>query len=364
MLDTLNTLGGNIMCSSTREALMYQAGVFHHHVPLAMKVLASTVNEPLFTEMDEVVDAIHYENEQMESKPETLMPELLHHVAWNRAALGNPMLCSADVLQGLNMDKIAQYHARMYVPSRLVVAGAGVEHDELVQLTQELFPQPASTHSPVTKSAYTGGHAMLEDNNQEFTHLHIGFRGVGIQSEDLYALATLQLLLGGGGSFSSGGPGKGMYSRIYTRVLNRHWWVEQCNAFNFVYSDDGLFGVASACRPEYAGRMVQVVCDELASGTVTCAESAQKFLDDESRVPHGTIGRHWTPGAGAGKQDIYGGNVGPHRCCGRTQTGQHCSANPHGWRKASVHCELWTTACFGKCGKGVEAVWVHTLRLC
>lgn len=30
-------------------------------------------------------------------------------------------------------------------------------------------------------------------------------------------MTVLNTLLGGGGSFSAGGPGKGMYSRLYTR---------------------------------------------------------------------------------------------------------------------------------------------------
>lgn len=34
-------------------------------------------------------------------------------------------------------------------------------------------------------------------------------------------MVTLTHLLGGGSSFSSGGPGKGMHSRLYTRVLNQ-----------------------------------------------------------------------------------------------------------------------------------------------
>jgi processing peptidase subunit alpha len=35
------------------------------------------------------------------------------------------------------------------------------------------------------------------------------------------AACVLSQLLGGGGSFSAGGPGKGLYSRFYTNVLNR-----------------------------------------------------------------------------------------------------------------------------------------------
>lgn len=38
-------------------------------------------------------------------------------------------------------------------------------------------------------------------------------------------MTVLTYLLGGGNSFSSGGPGKGMHSRLYTRVLNQYHWV-------------------------------------------------------------------------------------------------------------------------------------------
>lgn len=37
-------------------------------------------------------------------------------------------------------------------------------------------------------------------------------------------MTTLKILLGGGDSFSAGGPGKGMYSRLYREVLNRWLW--------------------------------------------------------------------------------------------------------------------------------------------
>lgn len=82
------------------------------------------------------------------------------------------------------------------------------------------------------------------------THLQIAFEAMGMQDPDIYALSTLASLLGGGGSFSAGGPGKGtfclirttyapqgMYTRLYTQVLNRHGWIENCNVLNHVYKD-------------------------------------------------------------------------------------------------------------------------------
>ncbi|KND89000.1 Mitochondrial-processing peptidase subunit alpha [Tolypocladium ophioglossoides CBS 100239] len=120
---------------------------------------------------------------------------------------------------------------------------------------------------------YTGGFLSLPAqppslNNTNFTHIHLAFEGLPIASEDIYALATLQTLLGGGGSFSAGGPGKGMYSRLYTNVLNQHGWVESCVAFNHSYTDSGLFGISASCLPGHTASMLDVMCQELRALTL------------------------------------------------------------------------------------------------
>lgn len=55
----------------------------------------------------------------------------------------------------------------------------------------------------------------------ELAHLVIGLESVGHQHKDFVTCCVLNMMMGGGGSFSAGGPGKGMYTRLYTNVLNR-----------------------------------------------------------------------------------------------------------------------------------------------
>ncbi|PPQ69795.1 hypothetical protein CVT26_014184 [Gymnopilus dilepis] len=62
----------------------------------------------------------------------------------------------------------------------------------------------------------------------------------------------MQVLLGGGGSFSAGGPGKGMYSRLYTHILNHYTQVDHCASFHHIYNDSSLFGLFASFLP--AGR--------------------------------------------------------------------------------------------------------------
>jgi processing peptidase subunit alpha len=129
----------------------------------------------------------------------------------------------------------------------MVLAVCGEEHDLIVKLTQKYFQFPVSNYPPHQRllSKYIGGEQKIEAENIEqtkagikekpFSHLMLGFESCGVENEDIYSVFTLQSLLGGGGSFSSGGPGKGMHSRLYRNVLNGHSFVEAVNCFNHSY---------------------------------------------------------------------------------------------------------------------------------
>ncbi|ETI21456.1 hypothetical protein G647_07803 [Cladophialophora carrionii CBS 160.54] len=356
MLEALESLGGNIQCASSREALMYQSATFNASVPDTVALLAETVRDPLITEqeVEQQLQTAEYEIQEIWAKPDLIIPELLHMAAYKDNTLGHPLLCPRERLPYINKDLIEKYRSTFYKPERIVVAFAGIQHDEAVRLAEKYFgdmaksagpslsqaatesstvdSQPSNPHlqsppqSPTSKllskipgfntfstsaphqatvspldpsliqprpeslltmpAHYTGGYLALPTlppPPNKFTiplsYVHIAFEGLPISSEDIYAQATLQTLLGGGGSFSAGGPGKGMYSRLYTNVLNQHGWVESCVAFNHSYTDSGLFGIAGACEPGRVGHMVDVICRELQALTLDSGFSSLNLAE-------------------------------------------------------------------------------------
>ncbi|KAK5013406.1 peptidase M16 inactive domain-containing protein [Cryomyces antarcticus] len=354
MLESLESLGGNIQCASSRESLMYQSATFNSAVPTTVALLAETIRDPLITEeeVQQQLETADYEIGEIWSKPELILPELVHMAAYKDNTLGNPLLCPKDRLEQIDRKVVQAYRREFYKPERIVVAFAGVEHSEAVRLTEKYFgdmrkgrgpmlssvgsdtalsnddassetaraslqppPYPQSSAPPqepsrllskipffknMTTSAtnnasvspldpsmlkpppfdlplnltasshYTGGFLSLpplppppNPALPRLSHIHLAFEALPISSPDIYALATLQTLLGGGGSFSAGGPGKGMYSRLYTHVLNQYGWVESCVAFNHSYTDSGLFGISASCSPPQVAQMLEVMCREL-----------------------------------------------------------------------------------------------------
>lgn len=355
MLEALESLGGNIQCASSRESLMYQSATFNSAVPTTVALLAETIRDPLITEEEvgQQLETAAYEIGEIWSKPELILPELVHMAAYKDNTLGNPLLCPKERLSQIDKSVIESYRQTFYSPERMVIAFAGVPHEQAVRLAEQYFgdmpksdisrcqtgsatsidpfssqssessfsssssippspPQqpskllsripffknistsaskdasvqsynelPPSPLDILQPSHYTGGFLSLpplpppvNPSIPPLTHIHLAFEALPISSEDIYALATLQTLLGGGGSFSAGGPGKGMYSRLYTNVLNQHGWVESCVAFNHSYTDSGLFGISSSCSPSKAMNMLDVMCRELQALTLDTGFSA------------------------------------------------------------------------------------------
>ena len=308
------------MAQASREHLTYQSSVFNKDVETMLGLLAETVREPLLTdeEIETQKETVAYEVGEISAKPDQIIPEYIHVAAYGDATLGRSVLCPEERLPFINGESIREYRNLFYRPERMTFAFSGVNHDTAVRLVQQYFgdmqspsssggtgglsssvnsnisnllrkqPQvnassplvkPMSTvtqgvRAPPTitttpRSQYRGGilrypHPPTHEKPPEFTYLYVAFESPAVTSEDIYGLATLQILLGGGGSFSAGGPGKGMYSRLYTNVLNQYGWVESCVGFSNSYSDSGVFGIGAAVRTDASHAIADVICRELA----------------------------------------------------------------------------------------------------
>ncbi|KAK2107559.1 hypothetical protein P7K49_012724 [Saguinus oedipus] len=79
------------------------------------------------------------------------------------------------------------------------------------------------------------------------------------------------MMTGRGGSFSAGGLGKGMFSRLYLNALNRHRWMYNATFYRHSYEDTGLLCIPASADP---GEMVEIITKEFIfmGGTVDAVE--------------------------------------------------------------------------------------------
>lgn len=260
------------MCSSSRESIMYQSSHFHRGTPLALSLISDTVLNPAFLpeEIEAQRDAAYYEFREITSKPDMILPEIIHSVAYGQKGLGNPLLCPEERIPAIDELTLRKSLEDWYRPERMVIAGAGMRHEELVELVDKYFSSLKSGHAPSAStsssrtsqqippnllplsspsvpksltraasylfpntldpkgSSYTGGHLFIPDTSQEFNHLYVAFEGVGIHDDDIYALATMQVLLGGGGSFSAGTLLRLLFFKMHYITISQVGRVKAC----------------------------------------------------------------------------------------------------------------------------------------
>nr|CAH8876601.1 unnamed protein product [Trichobilharzia regenti] len=231
-------------CQIARDFIIYAVSGFNTSMDRLIHVLSDTVLRAKITdsEVEMAARSISFELEAMERSPpvEPMLNELLHTTAYKNNTLGLPRYCPQQNLGSITRDDIIRFVATHYKPERMVIAGVGIEHDALVKSVEKYFipTVPNVSNERVAKnlpppdnsvSQYTGGYQKVErDLSQyhapmpEFAHAAIGFESCSYTEEQFVPACLLHSLLGGGGSFSAGGPGKGMYTRLYVNILNEN----------------------------------------------------------------------------------------------------------------------------------------------
>ncbi|KAI8455797.1 mitochondrial-processing peptidase subunit alpha [Phakopsora pachyrhizi] len=311
----IEQLGGSFFASSGRDTVVYQATSYPEALP---SVISLSVKQ----------EAVEWEVNEINKKPEYMIPELLHKIAYPNNTLHLPLICLSHRNWSITPEILWEYFKLFYRPDRIVVAGVGVEHDDFlrhtkryfgkfrsVQLPQNLGLNPAlniplapqsstsnftttitsssssvkpnlskafatAANVPVSlngsisslsldqlvspQTVYRGGELRLPCSTESnLAHVYVEFEAPSIRNDDLYAIACVHIMLGGGSSFLAGGPGKGVYSRLYTGVLNPHPEVDFCQAFRHTYAISGLFGIAIAVTPEFASMVTQILTSQL-----------------------------------------------------------------------------------------------------
>lgn len=317
-LKTLEQLGAAAACRVGREDIVYQVDVLRDYVPVMLPLMLSNLLCPslLAEEVAAAHEGVRDVQFALEENTEGLLSEVLHQAAYKENTLGFPLYAEEKDLEKFNPEGLRKFIKEQCTPDRLIVIGVNVNFEELCKWTARSFAEhsmaTATTPAPrqVQPAAYTGGDIRVEKPNP-LCHLMFGWEVEnGWNGNQLAAITVLQMFLGGGGSFSTGGPGKGMHTRLYTDVLNRHHWVESCQASSAMYADTGLFTVYSTVVPEHAGDFVTVLGRIFAGLARLTPEELQRAKNALKSSIHMNLEMRAVMMEDIGRQLVLAGKVG------------------------------------------------------
>ncbi|CAN8259105.1 unnamed protein product [Cochlearia groenlandica] len=275
----IEAIGANTSASASREQMGYTIDALKTYVPEMVEVLVDSVRNPAFLdwEVNEELRKVKVEIGELAKNPMGLLLEAVHSAGYS-GALANPLYAPESAISGLTGDLLEEFVSENYTASRMVLAASGVEHEELLKVVEPLLSDlPNVTRPAEPKSQYVGGD-FRQHTGGEATHFAFAFGVPGWDNEKEAVISTvLQMLMGGGGSFSAGGPGKGMHSWLYLRILNEYRQVQSCTAFTSIFNNTGLFGIYGCTSPEFAAKGIELVAGEMKA--VAEGKVNQKHLD-------------------------------------------------------------------------------------
>ncbi|XP_040873136.1 mitochondrial-processing peptidase subunit alpha isoform X3 [Glycine max] len=298
----VEAIGGNIGASASREQMGYTFDALKTYAPQMVELLVDCVRNPAFLdwEVNEELRKVKAELGELSNNPQGLLLEAIHSAGYS-GALAFPLLAPEAALNRLDGPNLEEFVVENYTAPRMVLAASGVEHEELLSIAEPLLSDlPKVPRPEEPKSIYVGGdfrrhgegvcigfYTYLHFSCISFfsfipfkeillftckdmlqgqgTHVAIAFEVPGgwQKEKDAIALTVLQMLMGGGGSFSAGGPGKGMHSRLYLNVLNEYQQIQSFSAFNSIFNNTGLFGIYASTSPDFVPKTVDIAAKEL-----------------------------------------------------------------------------------------------------
>ncbi|KAL3623683.1 hypothetical protein CASFOL_032499 [Castilleja foliolosa] len=287
----VEAIGGNISASASREHMGYTFDALKTYVPNMVELLVDCVRNPAFLdwEVSEQLEKVKAEIDEFSKNPECLLQEAIHVTGYS-GPFGNGLMASESGLKNLNSKRLEEFVEEHYTGPRMVLAAYGVDHDELLEYAEPLLldlPEVDCSHE--IKPTYTGGDFRRQGDSGT-THFALAFElpGGWLNDKDAITLTVLQMLMGGGGSFSAGGPGKGMHSRLYLRVLNQFPEIQSFTAFSSIFNHSGLFGISATSGVNDAEKVIDIAVKEFLS-IATPGEVEKVQLDRAKKATKSAI---------------------------------------------------------------------------
>eukprot|EP00899_Mesostigma_viride_P020189 jgi/Mesvir1/28171/Mv04731-RA.1 len=278
LLREADVIGAHLLASASHEEMAYTVDGLNAHAPQMVELLADAVRNPAFHrwEVEEQLAKMSSEAAELKNNTQHAVMQGLQSTAFT-GGLSRPLPCPEKNVANLHAGVCREFVAANYTAPRMVLAASGIPHETLVKLAEPLFgdmPKVAREGAPA--SQYVGGDWRAAIDSSETGHVALGFLASGgwQDVDGTVLISVIQMLMGGGGTFSAGGPGKGMHSRLYRRVLSQHPEVQSCTAFSNAFNNTAVFGIHGSVAVDSIPGLVEVMCRELKALTLTAGTDA------------------------------------------------------------------------------------------
>jgi predicted Zn-dependent peptidase len=254
----IESKGGVVNASTDKEVTVFWSRVPARHYLVALDVSADLIRAPMLrptdveSERNVIVEELRMYRDQPQDRVHTMVDELLYP----RHPLGWEVAGREEVVLAMTADRLRDFMARGYAPSRTVVALAGPLHaDEAIAAVDEALGGLAPREVVRSKPAPRAGkaHAKLLGKRAEQTNLCVGWRSVHTTHPDKFSIDMLNAVLG-----------EGMSSRLFLELREKRGLAYDVHSYDANYADAGHLVVYAGFAPQNGAEVLRAIMREVA----------------------------------------------------------------------------------------------------
>lgn len=289
----LEELGSSIKAYHNREQMIYVVDSLRGNVQPIMEIISSIVCEPAFYrwEIPGYKDRLQFDLDTM--SPVAAVTEGVHYYGF-RHGLSNSIYCPPHNVNVIGEDQLNAFTGENYVANKTVVVGLGVNHSELLDITERsmfgTMPEATEVNHPIDE--YVGGGEYRVTASTPMCHVMLGCKGVGLGNtvKEVMTASVLQYVLGVKDVVK--------YSSNLSRLSKAGQSIEapfSATANNFNYADTGMFAITMVTHGDHMAKLMKVIVkefSEVAKGNINDAELVKAKNQFKAQLMMCNEGRH------------------------------------------------------------------------
>lgn len=275
-------LGAYANAFTTKEHTCVYARSLKQYAKQTMELLCEVMLMPQFhvRDIEKERRVIIEEIRSYDDDPEEIIFDEGEKLLFGKHPLGGQIAGTVDSVAALTRDDITTFYKQRYVPENMVVAAAGnMHHDEIVNICLKQFAQfPPNTLSlpKRRKPRITSSQKIRFTKDFQQSHLLLSTITEGVRSEQRYALAVFNTLLG-----------DGMSSRLYQSIREKSGLAYSIYSTLQLLSDCGTLSIYAALDQshiEYARESIRKEIDKLIQEPCSAKELRRMKLQVQAGI--------------------------------------------------------------------------------
>jgi len=229
--------GGMLNAFTDKEQTCYYCRLLSDDVSVGIDVLCDMLTNSLIDpgDLSKEQGVVVEEIKRSEDEPSDHVHELHLSGRWGDHPLGKPIIGTRESVSGFGTNDLHSYMQRRYTGENVLLAISGNVVPEVVfeQANELLSSLPSSSISD-SELVRPQGQAARREISKEIEQVHfcIGTDGASLFDEDLFTVAVLDAILGGG-----------MSSRLFQEIREKRGLAYAIGSYALSYDAGGAYTV-------------------------------------------------------------------------------------------------------------------------